>query len=94
MTPASSQDESKRFFQQPLKPGSYASCQCTAEAVLHPKHQPLNSSRLFVSVYGNRLMIDATYPAPKPLSMFTTETLDAQEFSIPSSADRPWNDAP
>ena len=31
-------------------------------------------------------MIDATYPAPNPLSMFTTETFDAQEFSIPSSA--------
>ncbi len=39
--------------------------------------------------YSSRLMIDAAYPAPKPLSMFTTVTFDAQEFSIPSSAAMP-----
>src|SRR5262249_7596993 len=31
------------------------------------------------SVPHNRLIIDATYPAPNPLSMFTTLTLDAHE---------------
>jgi hypothetical protein len=32
--------------------------------------------------------------APNPLSIFTTLTFDAQEFSIPSSAAMPLNDAP
>ena len=40
------------------------------------------------------LIIDARYPAPKPLSILTTETPDAQELSIDSSADNPPNDAP
>ena len=44
--------------------------------------------------YGKRLISDATYPAPNPLSIFTTLTFDAQEFSIPSSAAIPLNDAP
>jgi len=42
----------------------------------------------------NRLINDATYPAPKPLSMLTTLTFDAQEFIIPSRAVKPLNDAP
>jgi len=42
----------------------------------------------------NRLISDATYPAPKPLSIFTTLTLEAQEFIIPSSAATPLNAAP
>ena len=33
--------------------------------------------------YGSRLIIEATYPAPKPLSIFTTLTFEAQD--IPSS---------
>src|SRR5215217_8661919 len=33
-----------------------------------------------------RLMRLATNPAPKPLSIFTTVTFDAQEFNIPSNA--------
>jgi hypothetical protein len=41
-----------------------------------------------------RLIMEATYPAPNPLSMLTTLTLDAHEFSIPSSAARPLNAAP
>ena len=36
----------------------------------------------------------AVNPAEKPLSMFTTETLAAQELSIASSAARPPNEAP
>ena len=32
--------------------------------------------------------------APKPLSMFTTETLGEQVFNIPSSAATPPNEAP
>lgn len=36
----------------------------------------------------------ATYPAPKPLSIFTTLTLDAPLFSIPSSAAIPLKLAP
>jgi hypothetical protein len=46
------------------------------------------------SLYYNRLMSDATYPAPNPLSMFTTLTFDAQEFIMPSSAASPLNAAP
>ena len=37
----------------------------------------------------NLLISDATYPAPKPLSIFTTLTFEAQEFIIPSSAAMP-----
>lgn len=36
----------------------------------------------------------ARYPAPKPLSMFTTDTPLAQEFSMDSRADTPPKDAP
>ena len=36
----------------------------------------------------------ARYPAPKPLSIFTTLTPLAQEFSMESSADTPPKDAP
>ena len=36
-----------------------------------------------------RLMVLATQPAPKPLSIFTTLTLDAQLFSMPRSAVSP-----
>src|ERR1051325_7525058 len=42
----------------------------------------------------SRLIRLATYPAPKPLSIFTTVTLLAQLFSIPSSAASPWKLAP
>ena len=41
-----------------------------------------------------RLSIDAIRPAPNPLSMFTTATPAAQEFSIPSSAATPPKLAP
>ena len=40
------------------------------------------------------LIMLAMYPAPKPLSMFTTETPLAQEFSMESSAAMPFRDAP
>jgi hypothetical protein len=39
-------------------------------------------------------MQDATQAAPKPLSMFTTVTFDAQELSIPRSAATPPKLAP
>jgi hypothetical protein len=38
-------------------------------------------------------MREATYPAPNPLSIFTTLTFDAQEFIIPSKAANPLNAA-
>ena len=40
------------------------------------------------------LIILARYPAPKPLSMLTTDTPLAQELSMDSNAARPWKDAP
>ncbi len=43
---------------------------------------------------SRRLMSDAENAAPKPLSMLTTETPAAQEFSIPSSAAMPPKLAP
>ena len=49
--------------------------------------------RTKLSVYI-RFINDATYPAPKPLSMFTTLTLEAHEFIIPSKAATPLNAAP
>jgi hypothetical protein len=42
----------------------------------------------------SRLINEATYPAPNPLSMFTTLTFDAHEFIMPSNAARPLKDAP
>ena len=36
-----------------------------------------------------RLMIDAIYPAPNPLSMLTTATFELQLFSIANSAVKP-----
>ena len=40
------------------------------------------------------LIILARYPAPKPLSMLTTDTPLAQELSIESRAERPPKEAP
>jgi hypothetical protein len=40
-------------------------------------------------ILHDRLISEATYPAPKPLSILTTVTLDAQEFIIPSKAAMP-----
>ena len=40
------------------------------------------------------LILLARNPAPKPLSMLTTDTPAAQELSMDSSADTPPNDAP
>ena len=39
-------------------------------------------------------MQEATQAAPKPLSIFTTVTLEAQELSMPSSAATPPKLAP
>ena len=50
--------------------------------------------RLIIPVDHRRLISAATYPAPNPLSIFTTLTFDAHEFIIPSSAARPPNAAP
>jgi hypothetical protein len=41
-----------------------------------------------------RLIKLATKPAPKPLSILTTVTLEEQLFSIPSNAATPPKDAP
>ena len=40
------------------------------------------------------LIMFARYPAPKPLSMFTTDTPLAQELSMDRSADTPPKEAP
>ena len=37
----------------------------------------------------NRLISAATYPAPNPLSIFTTLTFEAHEFIIPNNAATP-----
>lgn len=42
----------------------------------------------------SRLITEATQPAPKPLSMFTTLTFEAHEFSIANSAAKPPKLAP
>src|SRR5580704_8479600 len=44
--------------------------------------------------HQRRLIVLATQPAPNPLSIFTTETLDAQLFNIPSRAVIPPKLAP
>src|SRR2546430_13579125 len=51
-------------------------------------------TKLGIWIQGSRLISDATYPAPKPLSIFTTLTFDAHEFIIPNSAANPSNAAP
>ena len=47
-----------------------------------------------VSGYSEILIMDARYPAPKPLSMLTTAVFGEQEFSMPNSAASPPNEAP
>lgn len=42
----------------------------------------------------SRLISEATYPAPKPLSILTTVTFEAHEFIMPSRAAIPWKAAP
>lgn len=42
----------------------------------------------------SRFITLARYPAPKPLSIFTTQTLGEQLLSMPSKAARPWKLAP
>jgi hypothetical protein len=42
----------------------------------------------------SRLMQEATQAAPKPLSMLTTVTFEAQEFNIPRRAATPSKLAP
>src|SRR5947209_2672265 len=54
-----------------------------AFSISHLPNFPLTK---FASGSQIRLMMEATYPAPKPLSMLTTLTLDAQEFNMPCSA--------
>lgn len=49
------------------------------------------SALLFPSIW---LIMLARYPAPKPLSILTTDTPLAQELSMESNADKPWKDAP
>ncbi len=64
------------------------------------RRKPLNTWVLWVghpvrqSGCHRRLMSEATYPAPKPLSILTTVTLEAHEFIMPSSAAMPWKAAP
>ena len=45
-------------------------------------------------LFQSRLIMLAIYPAPNPLSMFTTATLGEQLFIIPRSAARPRKLAP
>jgi hypothetical protein len=40
------------------------------------------------------IILTAAHPAPKPLSILTTVTPEAQLFSIPNSAEKPFNAAP
>lgn len=55
--------------------------------------RPLPSDNLQLPPF-QRLIKLATNPAPKPLSMLTTVTFEAHEFSIPSSAAIPPKLAP
>ncbi len=47
-----------------------------------------------IPFFYSRLINAATYPAPNPLSIFTTLTFDAQEFIMPNKAASPLNAAP
>ena len=68
--------------------------QCRVQHVTRGTHAAIDIQTLHDPLPPVWLIIDARYPAPKPLSMLTTETPDAQELSIDSSADNPPNDAP
>lgn len=54
---------------------------------------PVPAERSSAAIY-NRLINAATYPAPNPLSIFTTLTFDAHEFIIPNNAATPLKAAP
>ena len=49
---------------------------------------------IFLGAYALRAISPATQPALNPASILTTATLDAQELSMPSRAERPPKFAP
>ena len=54
----------------------------------------MQSAQGMFHVWRTRLSMDASRPPPKPLSMLTTATPEAQELSMVSSAATPPNEAP
>jgi hypothetical protein len=60
-----------------------------------PKAGSLRGQNSNLQPFGySRLIADATRAAPNPLSIFTTVTFEAHEFSMPSSAATPPKLAP
>jgi hypothetical protein len=57
-------------------------------------YSPFARWTMVVANLYRRLMQEATQAAPKPLSMLTTVTLEAQELSMPRSAATPPKLAP
>jgi len=55
---------------------------------------PVLLDEVYEKAYFSRLIMLARYPAPKPLSMLTTQTPLAQLLSMVSRADRPLKLAP
>ena len=68
-----------------LPPSSTRNCLLGA-LIINPLKSP--------NIVYKRFITLARYPAPKPLSMFTTQTLGEQLLSMPSSAARPRKLAP
>ena len=83
-------DEENRTFATPASPFGCSNYPCinALESSLS-RNQPTISSDESKRIGYNLLIRLATYPAPKPLSIFTTVTLLAQLLSMPSSAARP-----
>src|SRR5262249_19664126 len=74
-----------------LAPGVPASPNAPVDSYWHPCWFSLGLT--VVNSYS-RLMQEATQAAPNPLSILTTVTLEAQLFSMPSSAATPLKLAP
>ncbi len=73
-----------------FSPGMVSEASLTIELALRQRFgNPAWQTRNY-----NRLMQEATQAAPKPLSILTTVTLEAQELSMPRSAATPLKLAP
>ena len=71
-----------------------ATVKTPAGSLRYGAENPLYAGSVVNPEPSRRLITEATQPAPKPLSIFTTLTLQAQLLSMPSNAATPWKLAP
>jgi len=80
-----------RTQMEPSRRGNANACRVVATPPPPPPAAPARRHRTLAMRW---LICDAWCAAPYPLSMFTTDTPEAHEFSIASKAAMPPNEAP